>query len=384
MPRLAPKHAALAVTALAFHVDMLLYYLLVPLLPRYAKELHLSQMKIGILFGSYAVALFLATLPVGRMVDRMGRRSPMLWGLLGLAATTLLFALSRNYWLLLLARSLQGVAGAFTWLPGMALLADHFPSHERGKAMGTAFAAANLGALLGPPLSGFMDFHIGPWAPYALGIVLVLLDAAGRFFLLPEVEMVREARISLKDLLGNRVIRLFAGAMALGSCLWALLESTLPLDLDRRLHATAPVIGLCFAAAALAHTLTSPWMGALSDRVGRVKVLRWGLLLVGLALPLPALMPSLVTAGAAMMALGCFASFLMGPCSAAVADQIEGMDSKAFASGFAVLNLSYSVGMMVGPYVGSAMVTWMGLVPSMVAMGLGYLAYLTATRGVSS
>lgn len=384
MPRLAPKHAALAVTALAFHVDMLLYYLLVPLLPRFAKELHLSQMQIGVLFGSYAVALFLATLPVGRMVDRMGRRAPMLWGLLGLALTTLLFALSRNYWLLLAARSLQGVAGAFTWLPGMALLADHFPSEERGKAMGTAFAAANLGALLGPPLSGFLDFHVGPWAPYGAGIALVLLDAAGRFFLLPEVEMVREARIPFKDLLGNPVIRLFAGAMALGSCLWALLESTLPLDLDRRLHASAPMIGLCFAGAALSHTLTSPWMGGLSDRVGRVKVLRWGLLLVGVTLPLPALMPSVLTSGIAMMALGCFASFLMSPCSAAVADQIERMDSKAFASGFAVLNMAYSVGMMIGPYVGSALVTWLGLIPSLLATGLGYLSYLLATRRITS
>lgn len=380
MPRLAPKHAALAVTALAFHVDMLLYYLLVPLLPRYAKELNLSQMKIGILFGSYAVALFLATLPVGRMVDRLGRRAPMLWGLLGLAVTTLLFALSKNYWLLLLARSLQGVAGAFTWLPGMALLADHFPSQERGKAMGTAFAAANLGALLGPPLSGFLDFHVGLWAPYAVGIALVLADAAGRVFLLPEVEKVQEARIPLKALLGNPTIRLFAGAMALGSGLWALLESTLPLDFDRRLHATAPLIGLCFAGAALSHTLTSPWMGALSDRWGRLKVLRWGLLMVGVTLPLPALMPHLWGAALAMMAVGCFASFLMSPCSAAVADQIEAMDSQAFASGFAVLNMAYSVGLMVGPYLGSALVTALGLVPALVVMGGFYVAYLAATR----
>ena len=60
------------------------------------------------------------------------------------------------------------------------------------------------------------------------------------------------------------------------------------------------------------------------------------------------------------------------------------MDSKAFASGFAVLNMAYSVGMMIGPYVGSAMVTWLGLIPSLLAMGLGYLSYLLATRTVTS
>ena len=42
MRRPSPQTAALLVTALAFHVDMLLYYLLVPLLPRYARELNLN------------------------------------------------------------------------------------------------------------------------------------------------------------------------------------------------------------------------------------------------------------------------------------------------------------------------------------------------------
>ena len=384
MPRLQPKTAALLVTALAFHVDMLLYYLLVPLLPRYARELHLSQMQVSILFGSYAVALLAATFPVGVLTDRLGRRAPMLWGLLGLGATTLLFAFARSYPLLLVARSLQGVAGAFTWLPGMALLADHFPGDQRGKAKSTAFAAANLGVLLGPPLSGFLDFHVGPWAPFAVGIVLVGLDAAGRAFLLPEVEAVREESIPLGTLLKNPVIRLFGGAMVLGSGLWALLESTLPLDMDARLKATAPVIGLCFSGAALAHTLTSPLMGAFSDRVGRVKVLRLGLPLVAVCLPLPALMPGPWSVGLSMAALGCFCSFLMSPCSPAVAGEIERMGSRAFASGFAVLNIAYSVGMIVGPYVGGPLVVAFRLPWALGLCGLGYLGYLLATRGVEA
>ena len=94
MRRPAIPTAALLVTALAFHVDTLLYYLLVPLLPRYARDLGLNPLKVGILFGSYAVALLLATLPVALLTDRYGRRAPMLWGLAGLLATTFVFAVS--------------------------------------------------------------------------------------------------------------------------------------------------------------------------------------------------------------------------------------------------------------------------------------------------
>ncbi len=384
MSKLQPKTAALLVTALAFHVDMLLYYLPVPLLPRYARELNMGQMQVSVFFGSYAVALLAATFPVARFTDRHGRRAPMLWGLMGLAATTLLFAFAKSFWLLLLARSLQGVAGAFTWLPGMALLADHYPSEERGKAMATAFAAANLGVLLGPGLSGFLDQHVGPFAPFGVGIGLVVLDAAGRAFLLPEVEAVRERGIPFKVLLRNPVIRLFAGAMVLASALWALLESTLPLDMDARLKAGAPAIGLCISGMALAHTAASPIMGALSDRIGRVRVLRMGLPLVALLLPLPALLPNIWTVGMAMAALGASCSFIMSPCSPALADQIDRMGSTAFASGFAILNIAYSVGLIVGPYLGGPLVTVFKLPVALAVCGLGYGGYLWATRGIQA
>jgi len=383
MRRPSPQTAALLVTALAFHVDMLLYYLLVPLLPRYARELDLNPVKVGILFGSYAVALLLATFPVAIITDRYGRRSPMLWGLAGLAATTLVFAMSKQYWLLVLARFLQGVAGAATWLPGMALLADHFPSESRGKAMGTAFAAANLGVLIGPPLSGFLDRHAGASAPFLFGAGLVALDAAGRAFLLPEVEAERGPRLPFRQLLSNPVVRLFAGAMALGSGLWALLESMLPLDMDHRLGLSAPQIGLCFAASALAHTFTSPLMGRLSDRIGRVKVLRMGLVFAMVLLPLPVLLPRTWMVVLAMMGLGSAASFIMSPCSPAVADQVERQGSQSFASAFSILNLAYSVGLMIGPIVGGALVQGLGLPLTLALCGLCFGLYLVAARRFS-
>ncbi|MDR3683136.1 MAG: MFS transporter [Geothrix sp.] len=384
MRRPAPATAALLVTSLAFHVDTLLYYLLVPLLPRYARELELNPLKVGILFGSYAIALLLATFPVAMLTDRYGRRAPMLWGLAGLAGTTLLFAVSSRYWLLVLARFLQGIAGAATWLPGMALLADHFPSESRGRAMGTAFAAANLGVLIGPPLSGFLDQHAGPSAPFLFGAGLVALDAAGRTFLLPGVEPERGPRLPFRQLLSNPTIRLFAGAMALGSGLWALLESTLPLDLDRRLALSPYRIGLCFAAAALTQSLTSPLMGRLSDRIGRAKVLRVGLISALVLLPLPALLPSAWTVVLAMMGLGTTASLIMSPCSPAVADQVERQGSQSFASAFSILNLAYSVGMMIGPLVGGALVQVLGLPVALGLCGLGFGAYLFAASRLTS
>jgi MFS transporter, DHA1 family, solute carrier family 18 (vesicular amine transporter), member 1/2 len=383
MRRLRDQTAALVVTTLALHVDTVLYCLLVPLLPRYAKDLNLNQSQLGVLFGSYAVALLLATFPLARITDRCGRRAPMLWGLGGLVFTTLAFALSRNYWMLILARSLQGVAGAATWLPGMALLADHFPREERGKAMGIAFAGANVGVLVGPPLAGFMDHSFGPLSPFYLGIFLVLLDALARVFLLKDVEPVREPPIPWRVLLRNRVVLVFAGAMVLGAALWTLLESALPVDLNRRFGMDSRGIGLVFAVAALGHTLSSPLMGKLSDRIGRTKVLRMGLLSALVILPLPALLPRPWAVALAMVVLGVNSSLLLSPCSPAVADQIEGMKSQSFASGFSVLNVAYSVGMMAGPLLGGILIDAWGFSVALGATGLFFACYLFTTRGLT-
>ena len=359
--RLKPSTAALAVVGLAFFTDMVLYYLLVPLLPRYAANLHLSQMRIGVLFGSYAVALLAATLPVARITDRRGRRPVMLAGLMGLGAATLLFAYAKGFWPLLLARTLQGVSAAATWLPGMALLADYFDANSRGKAMGTAFAMANLGGLLGPSLSGFLDQHAGPRAPFFVGAALVLADAAARAFLLEDPPRHPEPPIPWRALLAQPLIRAFVLAMMLASSLWALLESTLPLHLARTLNLGPAAIGYCFSAAVLSHTVCSPQMGKLSDRIGRVKVLRMGLLLSLVALPLPVFVPGLWPVAAALVLLGAVSSFVMAPCGPGVADAVQAMGRTEFASGFALLNIAYAIGLVAGPFAGSALVEGLGI-----------------------
>lgn len=376
------QRRALVVVGLAFFTDMCLYYLLVPLLPQYARDLGLSQVKVGVLFGSYAAALLLVTVPLGLAVDRLGRKVPMLLGLAGLFAATLLFAFSKDYGLLVVARCLQGIAGSATWVPGLALLADHFPSERRGQAMATTFAFANLGVLLGPPLSGFLAAHAGPLAPYLFGTALVALDFLLRLLWLDEVPAQAQGRSPWGVLLRDRAILTFAGALGAGAGLWALLEATLPLHLDAA-HGLGPRgIGLCFMAAAVAHTLTSPLMGRLSDRVGRKKVVVSGCLACLVLLPLPALAPTVPWVVASLVALGAAASLLMSPSSPGVADAVERLGSADYGAGFSVLNIAYALGMMAGPYLGSLLAEAFGFKAALASAAVAIGAYALVVRRV--
>ncbi len=373
--KVSPRGAAIAVVGLAFFTDTVLYYLLVPLLPGYAKSFGLGPMGVAVLFGSYAVALLACTFPLGRLADRVGRRKPMLWGLVGLGATTILFAFSTSFPLLVLARVLQGVSAAATWVSGLALLADHFPAGERGRAMGTAFACSNVGILLGPPASGWLAEHAGPRSPFVLAALLALLDALARAFLLVDVPMETGRRLGARDLLKNRDVRIYAGAMALGSGMWALLESTMPVDLDRRLALTPTAIGLLFAAAAASHAVTSPLMGSLSDRIGRPRVVTAGLLLALVLLPFPALLGNLRAIVAVMLLLGITTSLVLSPASPALADAVEQMGSQSYGSVFSILNVAFAAGMMAGPFLGGALTSLVGLKGALVVLAAGFGAY---------
>ncbi|HNX94843.1 MAG TPA: MFS transporter [Holophaga sp.] len=380
----ARRTSVLIVVSLALFTDTVLYYLLVPLLPAFARQYGLGQMSLGLLFGCYSACLLLATFPLGALADRVGRRAPMLWGLVGLGAATLLFAYAQHFWLLVVARGLQGISATATWTAGMALLADHFPTEGRGRAMGTVFAFANLGVLIGPPAAGFLFQHFGMRVPFLVGAGLVALDAVARICLIREMPHRSGVQVDFRSLLGNDSIRVLAGVMAMGAAMWALLESVLPLHFDRTLHMGSGAIGLCFGLSGLAHMATSPLMGWCSDRVGRRRVLTVGFVCAALLLPLPVIFHSLFAVQAVMLALGLTASFLLSPVSPAMTDAVERMGSSSFGAMFGLVNFAYALGLMAGPLVGSGGVALMGLRATLVAVAVGFLGYTLLLKRVRS
>lgn len=71
-------------------VDMLLYSLFIPVVPYFTERHEMSSTMVGILFGSYAAALFLLTPFFGRITDRIGRRQTIILGLASMVGATML------------------------------------------------------------------------------------------------------------------------------------------------------------------------------------------------------------------------------------------------------------------------------------------------------
>ncbi|MHA6533155.1 MFS transporter [Paenibacillus sp. BAC0078] len=371
------QKAALLVVGIAIFLDMLIYGLVVPILPKYASALGASQTEIGLLFGSYALALFIATPIFGALSDRIGRRAPMLWGLLGLAAATLLFAFAEQYWMLIVARALQGLAAAITWTSGLAILADLYPSDERGKAMGLALSGQAAGILLGPSLGGWMYQLGGYRLPFLFAAALAVADGMLRVFLLRDLpEKKSDTFRSSFGLLRNRGLLLISGVVIIGAAIPSVLEPTLPLHLQEKFNAEPGFIGMLFAIPTLSYGLATPWIGKLSGTIGYKKAMLIGLAIVSIILPLAALPNSMWIQAASLALLGISMGIVLAPSLPALADISEQSGISSYGMTFALYNTAYSLGMILGPVTSSVLTDAIGLKLSYLAIGCVALVYM--------
>src|SRR5437667_9977194 len=127
---------AVALVTFATFTDIVAYSIAIPVLPALSRRLGASPTTIGLLFASFGVTLLTVSIPMGAVSDRMGRKAPLVGGMLALAAATLLFAYSEGLPWLFAARLVQGAADAVTWVVGFAMHHDRYGPDERGRMSG--------------------------------------------------------------------------------------------------------------------------------------------------------------------------------------------------------------------------------------------------------
>jgi len=145
----------LTVIVLIVLVDLLGFSVVMPLLGPFAKEYGFSGWQIGVLFSAYPVCQLVAGPILGRLSDRHGRRPLLIFSQAGTALSFLILGLSRNFYVMLLARMLDGASGG-NILVAQAYVADVTAPEHRARSMGLIGMAFGLGFVLGPLLAGLL------------------------------------------------------------------------------------------------------------------------------------------------------------------------------------------------------------------------------------
>lgn len=164
-----------AATFLGWTLDAFDYFLLVMVMPAVADSFHVSIKDVA-----FALLLTLAFRPLGalifgRLADRYGRRRILmidvtLYSLLGLAC-----AFAPSLKVLLVLRSLFGIAMGGEWGIGASLAMESIPARSRGIVSGILQSGYPCGYLLCAIAYGLLFNSIGWRGMFVLGILPALL-----------------------------------------------------------------------------------------------------------------------------------------------------------------------------------------------------------------
>lgn len=118
----------------------------------------------GLALQEWVVAAYLLTLGSlllvgGSLGDLFGPRRLFMIGIAGFGVTSALCAAAPDGTVLIVARGLQGVAGAILTPAGLAVITATFQGEARGAAVGTWTAWTGIAFLIGPLVGGWLVTH---------------------------------------------------------------------------------------------------------------------------------------------------------------------------------------------------------------------------------
>src|SRR5712691_2682885 len=173
------RAVVVALVTFATFTDIVAYSVAIPVLPALSRTLGASPTMVGLLFASFGATLLTVSMPMGAISDRIGRKGPIVGGLIALVGASLLFAFADSLPWLFAARLVQGAADAVTWVVGFALVADLYDSSERGKVTGIVMMGTSFAVMIGPTIGGWLYEIGGIRLPFifvaALGVVVTAL-----------------------------------------------------------------------------------------------------------------------------------------------------------------------------------------------------------------
>ncbi|MBN2123175.1 MAG: MFS transporter [Deltaproteobacteria bacterium] len=254
-------------------------------IPVLQHEWGMTAARAGTISSGYQIGYGLSLFFVSIAADRLGAKRIYLWSNFTAAVFSLTFALfARDYLSGLILFTLVAVAMGGNYTTGLMILADQYPVQERGRATGFYIASSSLGLVLSLVLSGWAIPAGGYPASFFLAAVCSGLGCILAWITLipmqPSERPTQERQTLRSELLANRPALLLIGAYTchcwelLG--MWAWTPAFLAAYFAQRGMEGVGAAGVGSYVTASFHVagiFASFWMGSLSDRLGRGRVI---------------------------------------------------------------------------------------------------------------
>jgi len=264
------------------------YMLIVTLAIHAAEQFHASKGEAGVASGIFVLGAVLVRPIAGRLMETVGKRNMLLFGLALFLVMILLYFPITSLTLLLIIRFIHGFAFGISQTATGTIAADIIPLARRGEGMGYFATSMNLAMAIGPFVGLFLSQHYDGYVIFGVTSVLSAIALITALFLraprteMP-VDMPKTSGLHLRDFFEKTTIPIGILAAICGMVYSSILSFLSTYAQEIRLVEAASFFFMMYALFLL---LSRPFTGRLFDRKGENVVMYPSLLLfaAGLAL----------------------------------------------------------------------------------------------------
>ncbi len=164
-----------------FSIDMYL-----PGFPAMAKNLNTSVDMISYSLASFFIGVCVGQLVCGPLLDRYGRKNPLIIGLIIYIIASVGCVFSGSIQILIVFRFLQALGGCVGMVAPRAIIRDVFPLHENAKIFSLMILILGVSPIIAPTTGGYLIAGFGWQAVFVVLAIIGLLILLSVIFLLPE------------------------------------------------------------------------------------------------------------------------------------------------------------------------------------------------------
>lgn len=192
----------------------------IPSFPEIQRIFGVSPFIVELLLSVNFCAYCVASLVVGSLGDRFGRRLMILRGLCIFLIGSILCVFAPSFWVLLAGRFLQGIGIAGPTVLGYVIVADVYVLAERRKIMGLLNGVTTIAMAFAPVIGSFVNLYFGYEGNFVVLLGFAAVAFLGSYLWLPydqkePGENLAQPEGSYRDLLASKTARFYIMVLCL-------------------------------------------------------------------------------------------------------------------------------------------------------------------------
>ena len=333
----------------------MVFQFLLPSLPLYIKTINGHETEIGVSLAVFSMAALASRMVAGRALDIVGRKLPLVIGTLIFFAACPFYLVTAAIVPFMLVRLFHGLGFGIVHTGASALAADLAPERRRGEALGYYANANSIAMAIGPAVAvTLMSVQGLPLNGFQLVFVACILLAAVEFASAMSIRTKKiPATITSAGKTNWNISSFFcpaavpvALAVMFGVFATGAVNSFVPIYFA---GTSTQIIPIFFLVIAIVMTVTRPFVGRLSDRIERRKLVIPLFALSGIGVAILAVSPTLPVAIGVAVIYGIGFGSLTPMLIAIVVDRVNpGERGTALATFMAAMDIGISLGSVVG------------------------------------